>query len=118
MGTCSKSGTLLWSYGLSKVDFKILKNTLQQCIPFIKFRNLISKEFMDSVLPYKKILPKELYNDLLKTFLSLSDPNSRPSDKPESHIPKEINPNIVNSTCTTKKSNLKTISIDSKIITY
>ena len=52
----------------SKDDFKALKNNLQQCIPFIKFRNLTSKEFMDRVLPYKKIFPKELYNDLLKNF--------------------------------------------------
>ena len=102
----------------SKDDFKILKNTLQQCVPFVKFRNLTSKEFTDGVLPYKKILPKELYNNLLKSFLNLLDPNSKPNDKPEPHIPKEINPNIVDSTHTTKKSNLKTISIDSKIITY
>ena len=33
---------------------------------------------MDKVLPYEKILPKELYKDLLKSFLSLSDPNSKP----------------------------------------
>src|SRR5215204_1512234 len=55
----------------------ILKNTLQQCIPFIKFYNLTSKEFLDKVLPYEEILPKELYKDLLKTFLSLLDPNSK-----------------------------------------
>src|SRR5437763_12916583 len=55
----------------SKDDFKALKNTLQQCIPFIKFQNLTSKEFMDRVLPYKAALPKELYKGLLKTFLSI-----------------------------------------------
>ena len=38
----------------SKDDFKTLKNTLQQCIPFIKFNGLTSKEFMDKVLPYKE----------------------------------------------------------------
>ena len=59
----------------SKEDFKALKRTLQQCIPFIRFYNLSSKEFTDKVLPYEKILPKELYKDLLKTFLNLSDPN-------------------------------------------
>src|ERR1041384_3554154 len=65
----------------SKEDFNALKNTLQQCIPFIRFYNLTSKEFMDKVLPYKAILPKELYKDLLKSFLSLSDPNSKPGGK-------------------------------------
>ncbi|GES76346.1 carbohydrate-binding module family 13 protein [Rhizophagus clarus] len=62
----------------SKDDFNVLKDTLQQCIPFIKFYNLTSKEFMDKVLPCKRILPKKLYKDLLKTFLNLLDPNSKP----------------------------------------
>ncbi|GBB95929.1 hypothetical protein RclHR1_26490002 [Rhizophagus clarus] len=65
----------------SKDELKTLKKTLQQCIPFIRFYNLSSGEFMDNVLPYKKLLPKELYEDLLKTFLSLLDPNSKPSNK-------------------------------------
>ncbi|EXX50328.1 uncharacterized protein OCT59_021008 [Rhizophagus irregularis] len=64
----------------SKNEFNILKNTLQQCIPLIRFYNLTSKEFSAKVLPYKKLLPKELYIDLLKTFLNLH-PNSRPSGK-------------------------------------
>src|SRR5436190_9328621 len=55
----------------SKEDFNALKKTLQQCVPLIKFHNLTSKEFKDGVLPYKKILPKELYKELLDTFLSM-----------------------------------------------
>ena len=65
----------------SKEEFNTLKNSLQQCIPFIKFYNLTSEGFSDKVLPYKKILPKELYKDLLKTYLRLSDPDKRPIDK-------------------------------------
>jgi hypothetical protein len=84
----------------SKDDFNKLKNTLQQFIPFIKFYNLSSKEFMDRVLPYKRILPKELYKDLLNAFLSLSDPNSKPSDKSNSDITEEKR------------------TVDSKVITY
>ena len=45
----------------SSKDFNDLKKTLQQCIPFIRFHNLTSKEFMDKVLPHEEILPKELY---------------------------------------------------------
>ena len=67
----------------SKEDFDTLKKTLQQCIPSIKFHNLTSQEFMDKVLPYEDIFPRELYKDLIKTFLSLSDPSSKPSDKPK-----------------------------------
>ncbi|RIA94269.1 hypothetical protein C1645_818259 [Glomus cerebriforme] len=59
----------------SKDDFNSLMNTLQQCISFIKFHNLSSKEFLKKVLPYKKILPKELYKDLLNYFLD-NDYNS------------------------------------------
>jgi hypothetical protein len=83
----------------SKNDFNILKNTLQQCIPFIRFYNLTSKEFSDKVLPYKKILPKELYVDLLKTFLNLQ-PDITPSDKSK------------------PRNNIDSGIIDSKIITF
>ncbi|PKY58396.1 POZ domain-containing protein [Rhizophagus irregularis] len=64
----------------SKDDFNTLKSTLQQFIPFIKFYNLTNKEFTDKVLPYREILSEELFINLLKTFLSLSDPNIKPSD--------------------------------------
>src|SRR3954447_15799931 len=89
MGTSSKFRT----------SFRYYKGYLTQYIPFIRFYNLTSKEFMDKVYPYKKILPKELREDLLITFLNLLEPDSKPS-KPR--ITKEIN--------------LKTV--DSKIITY
>ncbi|RGB41344.1 hypothetical protein C1646_739158, partial [Rhizophagus diaphanus] len=55
----------------SKDDFNNLGNTLEQCIPFIKFYDLTSKEFSDNILPYSKIIPEELYMDLLKSFLNL-----------------------------------------------
>ncbi|EXX74099.1 uncharacterized protein OCT59_027119 [Rhizophagus irregularis] len=80
----------------SKEDFNTLKNSLQHCVPHIRFYNLTSEEFSDEVLPYKKVLPKELYKDLLKYFL---DPNNQSI--------KTSKPRI-----TTKE-----INIDSKIIT-
>src|ERR1051325_987460 len=57
----------------SKEDFNVLKNSLQQCIPLIRFNNLTSEEFSNKVLPYKKILPKDLYKDLLKHFLNFNN---------------------------------------------
>ncbi|GBB87031.1 hypothetical protein RclHR1_01350006 [Rhizophagus clarus] len=83
----------------SKEDFNILKSNLQHYIPFINFYKLTSLEFSEKVLPYKKILPKELYKDLLKYFLN---PNNQSVDK--------INE--------VKKINSKNIDIDSKIITF
>ncbi|GBC45020.2 BTB/POZ protein [Rhizophagus irregularis DAOM 181602=DAOM 197198] len=88
----------------SKEDFNTLKNSLQRCIPFINFYNLTSEEFSDNVLPYKKILPKELYKDLLKSYLK---PNNRPIKNTEPNIIKDVeNVNVIN-----------TKNIDSKIIT-
>ena len=69
----------------SKDDFNTLRDSLQQCIPFIKFHNLTSKEFSDKVLPYKKILPKELYVNLLKHF----------STKRSKHRSKRIDSKII-----------------------
>ncbi|RIA86821.1 hypothetical protein C1645_828697, partial [Glomus cerebriforme] len=57
----------------SKKDFITLKNGIQQFIPYIEFYNLTSKDFSDKVFPYKKILPKELFNNLLKYFLNSND---------------------------------------------
>src|SRR5256885_4066187 len=71
----------------SKKDFNALKNSLQQCIPFIRFYNLSSEEFSDRILPYKKILPKELYKDLLKYFLN---PNNQSIKQLKPRITKEI----------------------------
>ncbi|RIA82893.1 hypothetical protein C1645_834628 [Glomus cerebriforme] len=70
----------------SKEDFNALKNSLHQCIPFIRFHNLASEEFSDKVLPYKKILPKELYKDLLKYFLN---PNNQSIKKSKRRSQKE-----------------------------
>ncbi|RGB38859.1 hypothetical protein C1646_812364 [Rhizophagus diaphanus] len=53
------------------------------------------------ILPYREILSEELFINLLKTFLSLSDLNIKPSDNSKP--------------CITKKVNLK--AIDSNIIT-
>ncbi|CAB4415507.1 unnamed protein product [Rhizophagus irregularis] len=80
----------------SKEDFDNLRNNLQNCIPHIRFYNLSSNEFSNEVLPYNKILPEELYEELLEYFL-YSNNQSIKQSKPR---------------MTTKKNN-----IDSKIIT-
>uniref|UniRef100_U9U0S5 TLDc domain-containing protein n=1 Tax=Rhizophagus irregularis (strain DAOM 181602 / DAOM 197198 / MUCL 43194) TaxID=747089 RepID=U9U0S5_RHIID len=80
---------------------QIIQKMILTFIPFIKFYNLTSKEFLDKVFPYREILPEELFINLLKTFLSLLDPNIKPTDNSKP--------------CITKEVNLK--AIDSKIIT-
>ncbi|GET03236.1 kinase-like domain-containing protein [Rhizophagus clarus] len=57
-------------FSYSKDDFNVLRNILQQCIPFIKFFRLSHKEFLDKVYPYKKILPKDLRENLIRHFIN------------------------------------------------
>ncbi|CAI2173866.1 19714_t:CDS:2 [Funneliformis geosporum] len=56
-------------------DFALLKETLENLIPYIRFFIMNSAEFYNKVRPFKKILPKDLYEDLkrfhLKTGLQL-----------------------------------------------
>jgi hypothetical protein len=85
----------------SKNDFNTLKNTLQQLIPFIKFSKLKPKEFLSKVYPYKKIIPKDLRENLIKHFI---DHDCRSSDDSEPKITKEI-------------SGINSKNIDSRIIT-
>ncbi|GBB89321.1 hypothetical protein RclHR1_00160037 [Rhizophagus clarus] len=63
----------------SKEDFETLRNILQGCIPFIRFHNLTSKEYLDGVQPYKKVLPKNLRADLLRDFLGNNNNTSSKS---------------------------------------
>ncbi|GBC02518.1 hypothetical protein RclHR1_04660011 [Rhizophagus clarus] len=70
----------------SKDDFNLLKNTLQQCIPFIKFYNLTSEEFLNKVYPYKKIIPKELRENLLKYFLNPNNQSIKKSKNIDSKL--------------------------------
>ncbi|EXX54224.1 uncharacterized protein OCT59_027424 [Rhizophagus irregularis] len=87
----------------SKKDFSTLRNSLQQCTQFVNFYNLTSEEFSDKVLPYKNILPKELYKDLLKYYLN-----------PINQTIKKSEPNIIKNV---KDSEIDSKNIDSKIIT-
>ncbi|PKC58525.1 hypothetical protein RhiirA1_541027 [Rhizophagus irregularis] len=121
----------------SNDDFDALKNTLQRCIPFIKFIKFSSKEFLNKVYPYKMIIPVMLYENLIQWFLN-NDYN--PSNRLDPRMVKEIickmnnndyKPNsklelqtvshkINNNHNASSKSEFQTIkgiNIDSKIIT-
>ena len=81
----------------SNDDFNALRNTLWQSIPFIKFVKFNSKEFLNKVYPYKKILPEELYEGLIKYFLDHDCNSSKPQ------ITKEISSKSINSKIITFK---------------
>ncbi|RGB25088.1 hypothetical protein C1646_747506 [Rhizophagus diaphanus] len=58
-------------------DFKAMENTLQHCLCLIRLFSLSSKEFLQQVHPYKKLLKRQLYEDLLNSHL---DPDSEPTE--------------------------------------
>ena len=58
-------------------DFKIMENTLQHCLPLIRFFSLSSKEFLKKVGPYKKLINRQLYENLLNSYM---DPESEPNE--------------------------------------
>src|SRR5438045_1526690 len=55
-------------------DFKTMENTLQHCLPLIRFYSLSSKEFIKKVRPYKKLLKNQLYdnNDNTITIINVN----------------------------------------------
>uniref|UniRef100_U9T7A4 TLDc domain-containing protein n=1 Tax=Rhizophagus irregularis (strain DAOM 181602 / DAOM 197198 / MUCL 43194) TaxID=747089 RepID=U9T7A4_RHIID len=57
-------------------DYEMMKNTLQLCLPLIRFFSLSSEEFLQKVHPYKKLLKPQLYDELFKSYLN---PNIEPS---------------------------------------
>ncbi|GBC03048.1 hypothetical protein RclHR1_04970002 [Rhizophagus clarus] len=58
-------------------DFETMENTLQHCLPLIRFFSLSSEEFIQKVYPYKKLLKHQLYEELLNSYLN---PNSEPNN--------------------------------------
>ncbi|RHZ67588.1 hypothetical protein Glove_300g124 [Diversispora epigaea] len=50
----------------SKENFQTLKMTLQQCLPLIRYFHIPYEDIWEKVKPYKKILEKQLWNDLIQ----------------------------------------------------
>ncbi|RHZ75063.1 hypothetical protein Glove_217g289 [Diversispora epigaea] len=56
----------------SDENFMTLKTTVQHCLPLIRYFHISNLDLVDKVKPYKKILDKQLWNDL-KQYLLLPD---------------------------------------------
>nr|CAG8452105.1 119_t:CDS:1 [Entrophospora candida] len=58
-------------------NYRALKETLSQCIPLIRYFSVASSDYYDHIIPFKKILPPELNDDILRYHLKPgSIPNS------------------------------------------
>ncbi|RIB08105.1 hypothetical protein C2G38_374623, partial [Gigaspora rosea] len=51
-------------------NFLALKATLKNCLPFIRFFQMTNDDIVDIVNPYHQILEKNLWDDILKRFLT------------------------------------------------
>ncbi|RHZ67616.1 hypothetical protein Glove_300g60 [Diversispora epigaea] len=58
----------------SKENFEVLKITLQQCLPLIRYFHIPDEDIWEKVKPYKKILEKQLWNDLIQHHMSPNKP--------------------------------------------
>ncbi|GET02563.1 hypothetical protein GLOIN_2v1870949 [Rhizophagus clarus] len=50
------------------INYKALKKTLDQFIPFIRFVGISREEFFDKTHPYKIIIPKHIYKEIEKFY--------------------------------------------------
>ncbi|RHZ48284.1 hypothetical protein Glove_553g21 [Diversispora epigaea] len=57
-------------------DFQILKNTLQQCLPHIRYFQFSNEYIMEKIYPYQQILEKKLMSDILKYYITPDRPIS------------------------------------------
>ncbi|RHZ89566.1 hypothetical protein Glove_13g79 [Diversispora epigaea] len=58
----------------SKENFLTLKTTLQQCLPYIRYFHLSSIEIFDKIRPYKKVLDKQLWEDIQQNLAAPGRP--------------------------------------------
>ncbi|EXX65416.1 uncharacterized protein OCT59_025346 [Rhizophagus irregularis] len=78
-------------------DFKKMKITLQHILPSIRFFSLSSKEFLQKVRPYKKLLNNQLYENIVNSHMNPdSEPVNNISPPRNIKIEKIIDSKIVN----------------------
>ncbi|RHZ88300.1 hypothetical protein Glove_23g83 [Diversispora epigaea] len=58
-------------------DFQILENTLQQCLPQIRYFQISGEGIMEKVFPYQQILDKKLWANILKYSMAPNKPITR-----------------------------------------
>ncbi|RHZ75087.1 hypothetical protein Glove_217g16 [Diversispora epigaea] len=58
----------------SDENFFTLKTTLRQCLPLIRYFHIPNLDVMNKIKPYKKILDKQLWNDLKQHFILPDQP--------------------------------------------
>ncbi|RIB24689.1 hypothetical protein C2G38_2139161 [Gigaspora rosea] len=60
----------------SNEKFLTLKFTLKNCLPLIRYFQMSGDDIYDHIQPYKKIIEKTLWKDLVKRHMTLNRPIS------------------------------------------
>ncbi|CAG8598657.1 11890_t:CDS:2 [Ambispora leptoticha] len=55
-------------------NFAALEKTLHQCIPLIRYSDISSTDYFEKVMPYRKIIPKDMKTEILGYHLKDSTP--------------------------------------------
>src|SRR6185436_10685089 len=58
----------------NKENFLTLKTTLQQCLPYIRYFHIPGNNILDKIQPFKRILDKPLWKDLMQYLISPDRP--------------------------------------------
>ncbi|RHZ76552.1 hypothetical protein Glove_196g46 [Diversispora epigaea] len=74
----------------TKENFETLKTTLQQCLPLIRYFHIPGTDVLNKVKPYKKILDKQLWEDLKQYLKAPDKPVKSIILKPRTILAKEL----------------------------
>ncbi|RHZ48303.1 hypothetical protein Glove_553g34 [Diversispora epigaea] len=55
-------------------DFQILRNTLQQCLPHIRYFQISNENIIEKLVPFQQIFDKKLWVDILKYSMTPDKP--------------------------------------------
>src|SRR6185312_5247878 len=64
----------------TKDDFVSLEKTLHQCLRHVRYHSFQPQEFCESVMPYKKLIPKDIRGDIIRYYMAPD--NKSPQWKP------------------------------------
>ncbi|RIA84000.1 hypothetical protein C1645_832938 [Glomus cerebriforme] len=73
----------------TKEEISIMEETIHRFIPYLRFYEIASDDFLSKVYPYNELLPKDLINDILIFHMdssTKSNGNLRPSRQSKSPI--------------------------------
>ncbi|RHZ86346.1 hypothetical protein Glove_52g149 [Diversispora epigaea] len=87
----------------SKENFQTLKITLQQCLPLIRYFHIPYEDIWEKVKPYRKILEKQLWDDMIQHHMSPNKPikslilpaRNPPLRANSTHIPSTFPPPVL-----------------------